>query len=95
MLNAAALDPTVAVAAVAGALALASTVVSLRSRGYPDLVDDIMADRGLLRGEVQLMRDEINALKLQARETEAALIECKLSEASLKKRVTELEELSR
>lgn len=102
-----ALDPTIAVAVVAGTLALVSTVVSLRARGYPDLVEDLMDDRRQLRAEVEAehaaravlvaevssLRGEVDGMKLHQQETEAALLRCRQAEIEARQEIAALRRL--
>lgn len=101
------LDPTIVVAAVAGSLALLSTVVSLRARGYPDLVDDLVDDRKVLRtelaeserarrelgGKYDALRLEVDGMKIQSQETEQALIRCREREAQGRDEIAALRRL--
>jgi hypothetical protein len=87
----AATDPTIIAAALAATGAIIAGIFSLRSKLSADLVDDVMADREYLKGEVASLRSELDAMKLAHREREQALLECRDSETRLRERILELE----
>lgn len=94
----AAADP-VSVATIGAAfLALAGVGFSLRAgrtstviEGQASLLDDQADDRQWLRTQVLELRQEVDTLKTNARETEQALINCRNSEAALRTRIARLE----
>lgn len=87
----AAADPSIVAAVLTAAGAVAAGVFSLRSKVSADLVDDVMADRAFLREEVGRLRQEVDALKLGAKETERALLACQQSEVGLRSEIARLE----
>ena len=94
----AAIDPVALSTLGAALLALAGVGFSLRAgrtttviEGQASLLDDQADDRQWLRTQVLELRQEVDTLKTNARETEQALVNCRESEASLRDRIARLE----
>lgn len=87
----AATDPSIVAAVLAATGAVVAGVFSLRSKVSADLVDDVMADRVYLKEQVAELRGEVEAMKLQHRECEAALLAARDREQGLIRDLTAAE----